>query len=322
MSATHSQPLLTRLLTFKQANASPLISFLPTLSQSLVPVTRSFVKRALLQDLRVLYVTSESNTKHVRNIYGAETEVIETLRTSPDGSSYNRLSVTQTLGEIRSRITSANWTPGKYILVIDSLRYIDADNVAAFVGALASLRPLSVLVTCSTSVPEVDGTYSPGKETLLRYLSTTIISPFEEKTFGAVSLDDEKPMWPLQLSAQRQKDLLLTVEHRRKSGRAVLEECVFNIVSSTVRLYTPPAPSLPPPKEEPSVDDVMAGLTTFNLGMTERERKQKEGVVLPHFSAQDLGGEKDEKGDEGSIWYEPGSEDDYDPEDPDDDLFL
>ncbi|ODQ51857.1 hypothetical protein SAICODRAFT_8444 [Saitoella complicata NRRL Y-17804] len=72
------------------------------------------------------------------------------------------------------------------------------------------------------------------------------------------------------------------------------------IVSTTVRLYTPPAPSLPSPKEEPSVDDFMAGLTTFNLGTTERERKQKEGVMLPHLSAQDLGGEMEEKGDEGT----------------------
>lgn len=54
--------------------------------------------------------------------------------------------------------------------------------------------------------------------------------------------------------------------------------------------------------EEPS--------STFNLGLTEKQRRDREGVVLPYFDAQsDIGG-----GEGGRILYEMGREDDFDDE--------
>ncbi|KAJ6790043.1 hypothetical protein PWT90_05270 [Aphanocladium album] len=50
--------------------------------------------------------------------------------------------------------------------------------------------------------------------------------------------------------------------------------------------------------------------STFNLGLTEKQRKDREGIVLPYFDAQtEVGG-----GDGGRILYEMGREDDFDEE--------
>jgi len=49
--------------------------------------------------------------------------------------------------------------------------------------------------------------------------------------------------------------------------------------------------------------------TTFSLGLTERQKRDREGVVLPYFDAQKgLGGEG------GRILYDMGVEDDFDDE--------
>lgn len=49
--------------------------------------------------------------------------------------------------------------------------------------------------------------------------------------------------------------------------------------------------------------------STFELGLTEKQRQDREGVVLPYFDAQKGGGEG------GRILYDMGSEDDFDEED-------
>lgn len=50
--------------------------------------------------------------------------------------------------------------------------------------------------------------------------------------------------------------------------------------------------------------------STFDLGLTEKQRRDREGVVLPYFDAQtDVGA-----GEGGRILYEMGREDDFDEE--------
>ena len=50
--------------------------------------------------------------------------------------------------------------------------------------------------------------------------------------------------------------------------------------------------------------------STFSLGLTEKQRRDREGVVLPYFDAQ-----KDEgMGEGGRILYDMGIEDDFDEE--------
>jgi elongator complex protein 5 len=53
--------------------------------------------------------------------------------------------------------------------------------------------------------------------------------------------------------------------------------------------------------------------STFSLTLTERQRMEREGVVLPYFDAQMAG----TTGEGGRILYDMGIEDDFDDEEDD-----
>lgn len=111
--------------------------------------------------------------------------------------------------------------------------------------------------------------------------------------------------------------IVLELEHRRKSGRGVLEwyllppaaryspqqvKEVVTLLDDNV-LYNPPLePDTSAGDEEPK--------STFELGLTERQRREREGVVLPYFDAQ----HGDGPGEGGRILYDMGEEDDFDDE--------
>jgi elongator complex protein 5 len=123
------------------------------------------------------------------------------------------------------------------------------------------------------------------------------------------------------LGANGKEGLVMEVEHRRKSGRGVREwyflpnahahaqkvgESVSSRSRETVILLEDH------PAYKPSVDETAAGSEevpengTFELGLTDRQREAREGVVLPYFDAQKGGGEG------GRILYDMGEEDDFD----------
>ncbi|KIH95116.1 killer toxin sensitivity protein [Sporothrix brasiliensis 5110] len=151
------------------------------------------------------------------------------------------------------------------------------------------------------------------------------------------------------------RGLLVTMELRRRSGRAVVEQYVVVLgtektaaapatrpASATAPRSTPaPAPAqiafpwqpgaVPcanitvmadhplfaaarDPREDDRQDDVRgdedAPTSTFNLGLTDKQRRDREGIVLPYFDAQtDIGA-----GEGGRILYDMGREDDFDDE--------
>lgn len=61
-------------------------------------------------------------------------------------------------------------------------------------------------------------------------------------------------------------------------------------------------------QEEKEVQQDEGMDVSFELGLTERQRQAREGVVLPYFDAQKGGGEG------GRILYDMGEEDDFDEE--------
>lgn len=130
--------------------------------------------------------------------------------------------------------------------------------------------------------------------------------------------------------------LVLEMEMRRRSGRSVAETFVFSTPppttttttihhATTSRIYLlseHPAFRTPAPDEanghgeggpvggakDGGGDDGMQ--TTFNLGLTEKQRRDREGIVLPYYDAQtEIGA-----GEGGRILYEMGREDDFDDE--------
>lgn len=125
----------------------------------------------------------------------------------------------------------------------------------------------------------------------------------------------------------------MEVEHRRKSGRGVREwyfvptsstagsgKATATMMAGAVREKVILLEDLPAYKSL-SVSSVSGegengGAdgeekpegTTFELGLTEKQRAAREGVVLPYFDAQKGGGEG------GRILYDMGEEDDFDEE--------
>lgn len=121
--------------------------------------------------------------------------------------------------------------------------------------------------------------------------------------------------------ANNAEGLVLEMEHRRKSGRGVREWYFLPLSSRSSSTVQPVKtrevvslledhPQYRSPEEATSGAEAGAGEsgTTFELGLTEKQRRDREGVVLPYYDAQKGGGEG------GRILYDMGEEDDFDEE--------
>ncbi|KAF9582805.1 hypothetical protein BGW38_010744 [Lunasporangiospora selenospora] len=110
------------------------------------------------------------------------------------------------------------------------------------------------------------------------------------------------------------------VEHKRKSGKVARETNAYHIGSPTGDLLVvnvwdvvgemPDIEKLD--MEENQTSDPAANLS-FNLNLTEEQRRAKNETVLPYLKTQES---------TGAIYYEPDAGDDFDDDDPDDDLTI
>lgn len=203
-----------------------------------------------------------------------------------------------------------------------------------------SSQPLSSSVSFETS-------YQPHPLTLLRYLATTILKTHSlSHMIDAKAARDRSRAAPVHgleedeegtiqgLGANDPRGVVVECEMRRKSGRAVElwfvldpimgnKESKHKVAAMENRKKDPfagitlldehPLYRKTFAKEdvsEPKGDESEHGEVTFNLGLTERQRKEREGVVLPYFDAQ----RPDGGGEGGRILYDMGSEDDFDDE--------
>jgi elongator complex protein 5 len=118
--------------------------------------------------------------------------------------------------------------------------------------------------------------------------------------------------------------LVIELEHRRKSGRGVLEwfflPSQLPQQSSASEKFREHVTLLDDhPLFETQLDlPIRSGeelsKLTFDLSLTERQKQERQGVVLPYFDAQKAGG----AGEGGRILYDMGVEDDFDDEEDED----
>jgi len=227
------------------------------------------------------------------------------------------------------------------ILIIDTLNHLASAGVdlSSYLPSLITPR-CSLLAIWHLDVPVFSpaqtSPYSPHPLTLLKFLSTTL---FQMHSFNHVlaqkaardkslaspvfGLNEEVEGIIIGLQGQNAKDekgFVLEMEHRRKSGRAI-KELYFLPFSATPASKTAEKstqkekailledhPLFRRPSEEPAAtSDEMD--TTFSLSLTEKQRRDREGIVLPYHDAQ-----KGEGGEGGRILYEMGVEDDFDEE--------
>ena len=224
------------------------------------------------------------------------------------------------------------------LLIIDTLNPLAATQPTLLPNLLSSLinPTTSLLALYHTDIPlpakSLDP-YTPTPLTLLRYLATTLITTHSLQHVLARKAARERSVAPptsgleegvegvLQgLGANGKEGLVMEVEHRRKSGRGVREwyflphaqKLASTIEIASSRLRESVILLEDHPSYKPSVDETAAGSEeipeggTFELGLTDRQREAREGVVLPYFDAQKGGGEG------GRILYDMGEEDDFD----------
>jgi len=178
--------------------------------------------------------------------------------------------------------------------------------------------------------------YAPAPVSVLSYLATTIVTVHSLSTLLAEKAAQDRslpaPVFGLAQEVEgiviglkptskikpSERGVVLELEHRRKSGRGVLE---WYFLPSSPGRATPQMfretvillddhPLFRNAVEVPQNSDTELTDMTFSLGLTERQRHEREGVVLPYMDAQRSGAPNEG----GRILYDMGVEDDFDDE--------
>lgn len=223
-------------------------------------------------------------------------------------------------------------------------------HLAPFLSSLVTQPALSLVAVYHVDVPLVlprsFNEYEPQPLTVLSHLATAILrvsslyQAIERKRARDRSL--QEPEWGLNedregvlvgLSGGKEAatagsgcedGLVVEMEIRRRSGRSVGEKFVLTPSGAGAKeraakmdtsrlLLLSDHPMFRSPDgagQEEQAGEGDEAETTFNLGLTEKQRRDREGIVLPYFDAQtDIGA-----GEGGRILYEMGREDDFDDE--------
>jgi elongator complex protein 5 len=240
------------------------------------------------------------------------------------------------------------------LIIIDFINLLASkypSNLPTFLSSLLIGSHISLLATFHLDVPlpQADKSYNyqPDPVTVLTYLATAILRVdrlssvitrkkardrgLVEPVFG---LDEGREGLLVSLEGKSENvgedSVVVEMEIRRKSGRGVREIFVLQPAQtssksssiaqhSTITLLDD-HPSYSRPEDASSASGQQGEPeTTFNLGLTEKQRKDREGIVLPYFDAQRDGGGQG-PGEGGRILYEMGVEDREDFDDEEDEI--
>lgn len=294
MAVSRPSLIISRVLTFR--DHSPFIVFTDT----------------ILQSAYSLLLHAENNARQAKwNVIRIGWQAESDVRTITDSPLGNK-SIDLILKEIKAKCQ------GKTVLTIPDLNDFLSSSGAHFSSFLSTLLSYGVTLLCvfHTDIPNPGyPNHLPQPFTLLNYLATSIVKVESlehhklrveaervSKT-SSVDLDLEGVDVFIPLGSNSES-LFINFEHRRKSGRGVVEECTF-INNQFAQIDTVTT------KEKEEELDV-----TFRIELSDREKEVRDKLVLPHFKAQE--GYQDT----GHIYYEVDSGDDFDHEDPDDDMLL
>ncbi|KAK4656597.1 hypothetical protein QC762_205690 [Podospora pseudocomata] len=320
---SHSLLLLQKLLNLRD-KASPLTLILDNLEQPAHPVLNEFMTRAKISKAKIIFIA------------------LSTLKKPPLADVFIRgrhKSLQQLASEIIPHVTPSPSSPNqKNILLFDTIHPLlsTPSHLPSFLQSIIPPLTTSCLLVYHTDIPLLPQStpYTPTPLSVLTHLSTSILTltPLSHVLATKAAEDKSLPAPVFGLRSSREGVLLslrppsspqgvvITMELRRKSGRVVQEKFVLfpspptttaqhrqqtKGVGGVILLSDHPAFSTATTEEEG--EGIQA---TFNLGLTEKQRRDREGVVLPYFDAQtEVGG-----GEGGRILYDMGREDDFDEE--------
>ncbi|KAJ5936083.1 Histone acetylation protein 2 [Penicillium verhagenii] len=333
---THNLLLISKLLSLRDT-ASPLTLLLDSLEQPATPLIQEYIRRAKLSKVHVTIVAFET----LKRPDGCDA-FVSTRRKSPAdiikevaaayqpatsaGPSKRRLII---IDAINPLLNSKNLDPNFHLP-----SFLGAFITPTTPGAVKSEASLVVNYHQDISGCAPQNPYLPSPSSVLTYLATSIITLHSFSHILAQKAARDRSLAAPVFGLEEEQDgvllgrldklvgtgaaegIVLELEHRRKSGRGVLEwyllppasrypvtqvKEIVTLLDDNI-LYNPPMESHFDVDEEPQ--------STFELGLTDRQRRDREGVVLPYFDAQ----HGDGPGEGGRILYDMGEEDDFDEE--------
>lgn len=322
----HSIHLMSKVLNIR-TNASPFTLVLDDLNQRAQPLLEEFARRAVSRNVNVVYVSFEAGVGH------------SIIRDIP---AYGDITGEEILQEVEKAMSDFK----ESLVIIDSLhelittKKVDMNAVFNLVVAKFASTLVGVYHQDMLEDPIPENAYAPVSLDVLKFVATTVITTKSLAHVLAAKAAKERslpePSYGLLqgaegvvqcLEANDHRGIVLEAEFRRKSGRPESE--VYFLRGAQVRDYNPALPGylVGTLKQEFVIlleqlpayaNKDITGLinaagadieSTFNLGLTDKQKTARDGVVLPYFDAQ-----KGEGGEGGRILYDMGSEDDFDEE--------
>jgi elongator complex protein 5 len=323
----HSLQLISRILNIR-TNASPFTLILDDLNQRAMPLIGELVRRGLSRNVNVVVVSFEATRFHpaVRSVpvYGEE-------------------SGEQILQNIRKAMSEAK----ESLVVIDSLYELlsvkNVDMGALFNLVAGEFASTLIGVYHQDTIPDQDAhkAYAPQPLDLFKYMATTVITCKSFAHVLAAKAAKERSLPEpthglLQgaegivqaLDANDHRGIVIEAEFRRKSGRpesetyflraarrsdynAPLSGMAFGTLRQEFVTLLDQVPAYSSNEVTGLVNAAANEIeSTFNLGLTDKQKQAREGVILPYFDAQKGEG----AGEGGRILYDMGEEDDFDEE--------
>ncbi|KAG6038358.1 hypothetical protein E4U41_004272 [Claviceps citrina] len=328
-SRSHSLLLLQKLLNLRDA-ASPLTLVLDSLEQPVEPVLGAFVTRAKIARTKVILLSfaTIAKPKDVDVFVKAAGRDLRAVMKELVG---------------HYPVAGPAQKPQRAVVIIDSLNTLASSAASAISGLLSGIvtPAISIVAVYHTDVPVIlprsCSEYEPHPLTVVSHLATAILRlsslSQEMDRRRARNRAVQEPEWGLKEGREGvmmglagrsdgpdSRGVVIDMELRRKSGRTIMEK--FILLSGRATASPAPRPGMGklmlltdhPVFRAAEADDTGEPEgepeSTFSLGLTDKQRKDREGIVLPYFDAQtDIGA-----GEGGRILYEMGREDDFDDE--------
>ncbi|OKL63489.1 hypothetical protein UA08_01415 [Talaromyces atroroseus] len=326
---THNLLLISKLLSLRDT-ASPLTLVLDSLEQPANPLFREYIRRAQISKVHITFISFETLKK-------------------PNGVDSFIFARRKRPADVAKEVIAAfsGNSHRRRLIIIDAINALLSKpdvHLPSYLGSLiapgnVTSAPVqtSLVVTYHQDVVPIKPhqSYVPSDLSMLSYLSTTILKlhslshilaqkaahdrslaapvfGLEERQEGVIlgRIDQTK-------GQERVDGIVIEMEHRRKSGRGVVEwyfvppanRYLPQEVKEVVILLEDHPLYRRPEDDAVSAEQAEPG-STFELKLTERQRRDREGVVLPYFDAQ----HGDGPGEGGRILYDMGEEDDFDEE--------
>ncbi|EHN01983.1 Iki1p [Saccharomyces cerevisiae x Saccharomyces kudriavzevii VIN7] len=309
MASSSHNPVILFKRVLSLTESSPLILCLDSMAQTSHRLIQEFIHQSKSKgnECPVVYISFETV-----NVPSYCTQFIDAAQ----------MDFVHVVRQIISYLPAATATQAKkHMVIIDSLNYIPTDLITRFLSEIASPH-CTIIATYHKDITDDDHAVIPGgnnnypdKLTLLQFMATTIL---DIEVALAGNLDTEEVgelLNEFRIPRGLNNEIYqLRFVNKRKSGRSLEYDFKINSKNHEYELSLNTRQEEVDGGNELETPDMLQGLTTFNLGTSNKQKLAKDQVALPFLEAQSFG-----QG--GAIVYEYEKDDDYDEEDPYEDPF-